>query len=77
MSENNAKYSALVEIAKCSGDLKRNYGANRGALLTLLLAYMITRPVRVMGLASAIVLSSPLWAAKLSWFGWAARLLHN
>ena len=40
MSEQDARYSNLVEIAKCSGDLKKSYGAAGGGLLTAWLAWL-------------------------------------
>ena len=36
----DARYSDLVEIAKCSGDLKKSYGAAVGGLLTGWLAWL-------------------------------------
>ena len=40
MSEQDARYSDLVEIAKFSGGLKKSYGAAGGGLLTAWLAWL-------------------------------------
>ncbi|MET4754490.1 hypothetical protein [Bradyrhizobium sp. RT11b] len=51
MSEQDTRFSDLVEIAKCSGDLKQNYGETKGALLTAwfaLLAHLANRPQPVL-----------------------------
>ncbi|WP_454648023.1 hypothetical protein [Bradyrhizobium liaoningense] len=46
MSEQDTRFSDLVEIAKCSGDLKQNYGETKGALLTAWFGHLATRPPR-------------------------------
>jgi hypothetical protein len=40
VSEQNVKYSDLVEIAKCNGDFKKNCGAAGGGLLMAWLAWL-------------------------------------
>jgi len=44
VSDQDMKYSDLVEIAKCSGDLKAKYGETKGALLTAWFGHLATRP---------------------------------
>jgi hypothetical protein len=36
VSDHDAKYAELVEIAKCNGDFRKNYGSWLGALLLAL-----------------------------------------
>ncbi|MCK1745764.1 hypothetical protein IVA80_34630 [Bradyrhizobium sp. 139] len=67
VSEQEMKYSDLVEIARCSSDLKQSYGENKGALLTAFMAYLATRPrslVRPWWIAAGIAI---LYGALKLW----------
>jgi hypothetical protein len=70
VSDQDAKYSDLVEIAKCSGDIRRNYGVVRGALLTAWMAHLATRPRPNLRLRWLIAASGIVYVAWKHWLGW-------
>ncbi len=71
MSEQDARYSDLVEIAKCSGDLKQSYGAAGGGLLTAwlaLLAHLANRPQPILRIGWLFAGVSALYGLWKLWF---------
>ncbi len=66
MSDQDMKHSDLVEIAKCSGDLKRNYGAMGGALLIAWMAHLTTRSRPILGRGWLII---AIYTAWRHWLG--------
>ena len=70
MSDQDVKYSDLVEIAKCSGDLKKNFGAAGGGLLTAWfawLAHLANRPRPVLRTGWLFAGISALYGAWKLW----------
>lgn len=69
MSDQDAKYSDLAQIAKRSREFSKDYGRNRGALLTAWLAHVATRgqpavrPGWLIALAGILVSLWKLWPA--------------
>lgn len=69
MSDQDARYSDLAQIAKRSKDFSKVYGPNRGAFLTAWLAHVATRgqpvlrPGWLIALAGLLVSLWKLWPA--------------
>ncbi len=70
MSEQDARYSDLVEIAKCNGDFKKNYGAAGGGLLMAWLAWLAhlaNRPQPILRSGWLFAGASALYGAWKLW----------